>query len=98
MLRRTRVATAVELQGIRLLRDRAALEGSRCRTENGLSYERKVVSRLGLEPRALALKAPPLLRKINAMTFRNRPTSNKHLQRVTVCVSDIGQPKYSILV
>ena len=51
-----------------------------------------VVSRLGLEPRALALKAPPLLRKINAMTLRNRPMSNKHLQLVTVCVSYIGQP------
>jgi hypothetical protein len=60
-----------------------------------------VVSRLGLEPRALALKAPPLLRKINAMTLRNRPTSDRHLQRVTVCVSYIGQivtvPLYEML-
>ena len=92
MLRRTRVATAVELQGIRLLRDRAALEGSRCRTENGLSYERKVVSRLGLEPRALALKAPPLVRKINVMIHLNRPMSDKHLQGVTIRLSYIGQP------
>jgi len=37
--------------------------------------------------RALALKAPTLLRKINAKTLRNRPTSDKHLQRVTSCVS-----------
>jgi len=50
-----------------------------------------MVSRLEFEPRALALKAPPLLRKINAMTLQNPPMSNKHLQRVTVCVSDIGQ-------
>jgi hypothetical protein len=41
---------------------------------------KKVVSRLGLEPRALALKAPPLLKKFNAMTLLNRPMSDKHLQ------------------
>ena len=41
--------------------------------------------------RALALKAPTLLRKINAMSLRNRPMSDKHLQRVTVGVSYIGQ-------
>src|SRR5262249_31551182 len=52
---------------------------------------KEVVSRLGLEPRALALKAPSLLRKINAMTLQNRPMSDSHLQRVTVCVSYIGQ-------
>ena len=52
---------------------------------------KKVVSRLGLEPRALALKAPTLLRKINAMTLRNRPMRDKHLQRVTICTSYIGQ-------
>jgi hypothetical protein len=41
---------------------------------------------------ALALKAPPLMKKINMMTLLNRPMSDKHLQRVTVYVSDIGQP------
>jgi hypothetical protein len=53
----------------------------------------EVVSRLGLEPRALALKALSILKKINAMILRNRPMSDKHLQRVTVCVSYIGQPR-----
>jgi len=51
-----------------------------------------VVSRLGLEPRALALKAPPLLKKINTMILPNRPMSDKYLHRVTMCVSYIGQP------
>src|SRR5262249_52451242 len=51
---------------------------------------KEVVTRLGLEPRALALKAPSLLRKINAMTLQNRPMSDSHLQRVTVCVSYIA--------
>jgi hypothetical protein len=51
-----------------------------------------MVSRLGLEPRALALKARALMRKINAMSLQNRPMSDKHLQRVTVRVSYIGQP------
>ena len=50
-------------------------------------FDRWVVSRLGLEPRALALKASTLLRKINAMTLRNRPVSDKPLQGVTVYVS-----------
>jgi hypothetical protein len=36
-----------------------------------------VVSRLGLEPRALALKAPRLMKKINTMTLHNRPMSDK---------------------
>jgi hypothetical protein len=40
---------------------------------------------------ALALKAPSLMKKINTMTLRNRPMSDRRLQRVTVCVSDIGQ-------
>ena len=31
------------------------------------------------------------MKKINTMTLLNRPMSDKHLQRVTVCVSDIGQ-------
>jgi hypothetical protein len=51
---------------------------------------KKVVSRLGLEPRALALKARPLLRKINTMTLLNRPMSDKHSQRVTLCVYTHG--------
>jgi hypothetical protein len=46
-----------------------------------------LVSRLGLEPRALALKAPPFLKKINVMTIQDRPMSDGHLQRVTLCVS-----------
>jgi hypothetical protein len=50
-----------------------------------------VVSRLGLEPRALALKARTLLKKIKVITLQNRPMSNKQLQRVTVGVSYIGQ-------
>jgi hypothetical protein len=40
---------------------------------------------------SLALKAPPLMNEINAMTLQNRPTNDRHLQRVTVFVSDIGQ-------
>jgi hypothetical protein len=52
----------------------------------------KVVSRLGLEPRALALKAPPLVRKINVMILQNRPMSDRHLQGVTIRLSYIGQP------
>ena len=48
-------------------------------------------SRLGLEPRALALKAPTLLRNINAMTLRNRPMSDKYLHRLTMCTSSRGQ-------
>ena len=55
-----------------------------------------VVSRPGLEPRALALKAPRMIKKINAMTLQNRPMSDKHLQRVTVCVSYIGQSPSSL--
>ena len=51
-----------------------------------------VVSRLGLEPRALALKALPIVKKINPMIQLNRPMSDKRLQRVTVRMSDIGQP------
>ena len=34
-----------------------------------------VVSRLGLEPRALALKAPQMMKKINMMNLLNRPMS-----------------------
>ena len=48
-----------------------------------------MVSRLGLEPRALASKAPTLQRKINAISLQNLPMSDKHLQRVTVCLSFI---------
>ena len=51
---------------------------------------KKVVSRLGLEPRALALKAPTQVRKINTMILLNRPMSDKYLQRVTIGVSYIG--------
>ena len=40
----------------------------------------------------LALKAPPLMKKINTMILPNRPMSDKYLQRVTMCVSYIGQP------
>jgi hypothetical protein len=50
-----------------------------------------VLSRLGLEPRALALKAPRLMKKINAMNLPNRPMSDRHLQRVTASLSYIGQ-------
>ena len=45
-------------------------------TEAHKSLE-KVVSRLGLEPRALALKAPTSLNKINKMILRSRPMDNK---------------------
>ena len=40
----------------------------------------KVVSRLGLELRALALKAPTLMKNINQMNMRNGPIANKDLQ------------------
>ena len=45
-----------------------------------------------LNEETLALKAPPLMKKINTMILPNRPMSDKYLQRVTVCVSYIGQP------
>jgi hypothetical protein len=38
------------------------------------------------------LKAPPRMRKINPMTLLNPLMSDKHVQRVTVCVSYIGHP------
>jgi integrase-like protein len=41
---------------------------------------KKVVSRLGLEPRALALKARTLLKTIKVITLQNCPVSNKQLQ------------------
>ena len=51
---------------------------------------KKVVSRLGLEPRALALKAPSLMKKNNMMILQNRLISDNDLQRVTVWLSYIG--------
>jgi hypothetical protein len=51
----------------------------------------EVVSRLGLEPRPLALKARTLPKKIKSMTLQKSPMSNKHLRRVTVCLSYMGQ-------
>jgi hypothetical protein len=33
-----------------------------------------------IKTQSLALKAPPLMNKINAMTLANRPMSDKHLQ------------------
>jgi hypothetical protein len=41
--------------------------------------------------RALVLKGPPLLKKINRIPPGNRMMSDKHLQRLTEWVSDIGQ-------
>lgn len=46
---------------------------------------------MGLEPRALALKARPLMKKINMMTLQKSPMEDRRLQRVTEVVSDIGQ-------
>ena len=44
----------------------------------------------------LALKAPPLVRKINVMILQNRPMSDKHLQGVTIRLSYIGQAVRSL--
>jgi hypothetical protein len=49
-----------------------------------------VVSRLGLEPMALTLKAPTLLRKINRMILLNLPMSGKDFQSVARLLSYIG--------
>ncbi len=43
----------------------------------------KVVSRLGLEPRALALKGPPNLKELQQIANANPPTEFKSLQAVT---------------
>src|SRR5688572_11626478 len=51
----------------------------------------QTVSRLGLEPTAIALKAPALLKKINQIIDRGPPMSDKQLQRVTQGIADIGQ-------
>ena len=40
---------------------------------------------------ALALKGQKNLKKINRVTLPEHPMSNRHLQRVTKGVSDIGQ-------
>jgi hypothetical protein len=50
----------------------------------------EVVSRLGLEPRTLALKAQCNLNKINTLTIQSLPMANKDFQRLTNSVVDIG--------
>jgi hypothetical protein len=74
---------------------RRKLKKSRCRRAGedqaaGVTVELARAVRLGgvsrsadgynIKTQSLALKAPPLMNKINAMTLANRPMSDKHLQ------------------